>query len=147
MAIVLKKQIQDRTDRIESKYLYQGELDQPIYERRIYSLSKKLGIISDATFSKLDMLYSERNKVIHRYVISRIKTIDLYNLVYQFELVCETVRESLRIIEDIQVENGIGIYGKSENIDKVSPEQFKNYIEILHSQINDKHFIEDFYRR
>jgi len=40
MAIVMKKQLQERTDRIDIALLYQGNNDTPIIERKIYNQAK-----------------------------------------------------------------------------------------------------------
>jgi hypothetical protein len=88
MAIVMKKQLQENTNRIDIALLYQGETDTPIMERKIYKQAKDLGIIFQDTFDKLEKLYTKRNKVIHRYIISEFKTVYLYEIVMnmkQFE--------------------------------------------------------------
>jgi len=61
MAIVMKKQLQEKTNRIDIALLFQGETDPPIMERKIYKQAKDLGVISQDTLDKLDKLYSERN--------------------------------------------------------------------------------------
>lgn len=143
MAIVMKKQLQERTNRIDITLLFQGETDAPIMERKIYKQAKDLGIISQDTFDTLEKLYSERNKVIHRYIISSFKTVYLYEIVYKYETVCETVRQSLKVVEDLQFKEGIGIHGNGRNPNEEPTEQ---NIKMLYSQVNDKHLIKDLFR-
>lgn len=143
MAIVMKKQLQEKTNRIDIALLYQGETDTPIMERKIYRQAKDLGIISQDTFDKLDKLYTERNKVVHRYIISEFKTVYLYEIVYEYESVCETVRQSLKVVEDLQFTEGIGIHGNGRHPDEEPTEQ---NINMLYSQVNDKHLIRDLFR-
>ena len=143
MAIVMKKQLKEKTNRIDIALLFQGETDAPIMERKIYKQAKELGIISNDTFTKLDKLYTERNKVVHRYIISDFKTVYLYEIVYDYEIVCETVRLSLKAIEDLQFAEGIGIHGNGRHPDEDPTEQ---NINILYSQVNDKHLIKNLFR-
>ncbi|MFD1166678.1 hypothetical protein ACFQ2C_13780 [Sphingobacterium daejeonense] len=143
MAIVMKKQLQEKTNRIDIALLYQGETDTPIMERKIYKQAKDLRIISQDIFDKLDRLYTERNKVVHRYIISEFKTVYLYEIVYEYETVCETVRQSLKVVEDLQFTEGIGVHGNGRHPDEEPTEQDVN---MLYSQVNDKHLIRDLFR-
>lgn len=143
IAIVMKKQLQEKTNRIDIALLYQGETDTPIMERKIYKQAKNLGIISQDTFDKLDKLYTERNKVVHRYIISEFKTVNIYEIVYDYEKVCEDVRQSLKVVEYLQFAQGIGIHGNGRHPDEEPTEQ---NINILYSQINDKHLVWDLFR-
>lgn len=127
MAIVMKKQLQDRTNSIDIALLFQSENDSPIMERKIYHQASDLGIIDQTTYDKLEELYKERNKVVHRYIITEFKTSFLYQIVYEYETVCETVRLALNVIEDLQFKEGIGIHGNERNPnDEPSEEAKKN---------------------
>lgn len=143
MAIVMKKQLQENTDRIDIALLYQGETDTPIMERKIYKQAKDIGIISQDIFEQLEKLYSERNKVVHRYIISDFKTVYLYEIIYEYEVVCEAVRLSLKAVEDLQFKEGIGIHGNDRHPDEEPTEQ---NINTLYSQVNDKHLVKDLFR-
>jgi hypothetical protein len=144
IAIVLKKQLKEKTDRIDIKLLYQGESDVPIMERKIYKQALELKIITLAVFSKLELLYSERNKVIHRYIISEFKTRNLYQIVYEYEVVCEKVRLSLKKIEDLQFLKKMGMHGGDRDPNDDPKEE---HVNLLYSQINDKHLIKKIYRK
>jgi hypothetical protein len=144
IAIVLKKQLTEKTDRIDTKLLYQGESDVPIMERKIYKQSLELKIITQTVFQKLEFLYGQRNKVIHRYIISEFKTRNLFEIVYEYEVVCEKVRLSLKKIEDLQFAKKIGLHGGDRNPDDDPKEE---HVNMLYSQINDKHLIKKIYRK
>src|SRR5690606_2932238 len=132
MAIVMKKQLQEKTNRIDIALLYQGDTDTPIMDRKVYRQAKDLGVISIDTYDKLNKLYTERNKVVHRYIISEFKTIYLYEIVCEYEKICEIVRQSLKVVEDLQFTEGIGIHGNGRHPDEEPTEQ---NINILYSQI------------
>jgi hypothetical protein len=144
MSIVMKKQLNEKTDRIDISLLYQGENDTPIMERKIYKQALDLKIISQTVFDKLDFLYGERNKVIHRYIITEFKTRNLFQIVYEYEVVCEKVRLSLKKIEDLQFVKKIGIHGNDRNPDE---EPKAEHINMIYSQVNDKHLIKKIYRK
>lgn len=144
IAIVLKKQLSEKTNRIDTKLLYQSESDTPIMERKIYKQALELKIITQSVFEKLDFLYGERNKVIHRYIISEFKTRYLFEIVYQYEIVCEKVRLSLKKVEDLQFTKKIGLHGGDRNPNDDPREEDVN---LLYSQINDKHLIKKVYRK
>jgi uncharacterized protein YutE (UPF0331/DUF86 family) len=64
-------------------------------ERKIYRQALDLGIITAEINSKLEALYNERNKVVHRYIITDFKTRNFYQIICDYELICETVRIAL----------------------------------------------------
>ena len=137
MAIVLKKQIDDKSNEVDVSFLFQDENDTPLMERKIYTQAKTLGIISEKTYTELERLYKDRNKVIHRYIISDFKTMYLYEIAIEYETICEDVRLDLKNIEDIQFKEGIGIYGgKDPNHEPDDSDK-----QLLYSQVNDKHLI------
>jgi hypothetical protein len=144
MAIVMKKQLNEKTNRIDIPLLYQGKNDSPIMERKIYKQASDLNIINTATFDKLEELYKERNKVVHRYIITEFKTRNLYQIVYDYELICETVRLSLKEVEDLQFKEAIGIHGNGRDPMEEPSEIDK---QMLYSQVNDKHLIRELYRK
>ena len=143
MALVMKKQLADKTNLIDITLLFQGENDTPIMERKIYSQAKEANIIDGEMLDKLEMLYKQRNKVIHRYIISEFKTRYLYEIIAEYEAICEKVRLALQAIENLQFKEQIGIHGNARNPqDHPSQED----INMLYSQINDKHLVRHLYR-
>lgn len=144
LSIVMAKQLRDMSDEIDISYLFQGENDPPVMERKIYKIAHEMNIIDDEIYNKLEKLYKDRNKIVHRYIISEITTIDLIDSVVDYEEICESVRLKLKAIEDLQVIKKVGIYknGTPDN-SELSDETLK----MIYAQINDKHSLVDLYRK
>ena len=138
LALVMTTQLENNTNDIDISFLYQGENDKPITERKIYSLAKKANIISSELFEELERLYKIRNKMVHRFIISEFRTRDIDDLSIEYIYVCEDVRLILEEIESKQFKKKIGIYGGKRN---PQDEQSAESINFLYSQINDKHLI------
>jgi hypothetical protein len=81
--------------------------------------------------------------MIHRYIISELRTRDLLMIAIRYETICEKVNSILRDIEVRQIESGIGTYGNSAIIETDYSEDALNF---LYAQVNDKHLIEQFER-
>ncbi|WP_277017296.1 hypothetical protein [Flavobacterium lindanitolerans] len=144
LAIVMTKQLKEKTNEIDISLLHQGENDKPISERNIYQLAKNLKIIDAVIFDQLESLYKVRNKMVHRYIISDFKTRNIDNLSVDYVMICEEIRLILQKIENEQFEKQIGIYGGNRNPrDEHSPES----INFLYSQVNDKHLISKLERK
>ena len=144
LAIVMTEQLNNKTDDLKIEYLYQAPTDKPVMERKIYSIAKDYSIISENLFDSLEELYKERNKIVHRYIISEFRTRQLLEIAYKYESVCEQVRLIIKEIEDLQFEKKIGIYGNGQHPQE---EPSEKALKFLHSQINDKHLMEQFERK
>ncbi|QXP70647.1 hypothetical protein H0I29_00630 [Polaribacter sp. R2A056_3_33] len=144
ISIVLKKQLEEKTNNIQIKYLFQEENERGIMERTIYKEAKSLNIISEEIFNELNLLYDMRNRVIHRYIISYIKTIDIAESAVSYLFLCEKIREILKSIEEEQIDNEIGIYGKGylKNYEVTLEDQ-----RIAWSMANDKHLLKYLQRK
>ena len=144
ISIVLKKQLELRTRDIVVKYLFQADNQRGINERVIYKESKLLGIITEELFEELNLLYDMRNRVIHRYIISYIKTIDIAETALKYLLLSEKIRVILKSIEDEQIEAKIGIYGTGYLRDpEITHEEWR----IFFAMANDKHLIDYLQRK
>jgi hypothetical protein len=142
LCIVHKIQIIKNSNLFELGYLYQGENDKPLFEKNIYNKAKEMKILSDKQHNKLYKLYNLRNKVVHRYIITDIKTRELLKIGYEYEVVCEEIRLILADIETEQFEKKVGYHGLKDPHRKRN-ENIKNE---LISMVNDKHFNKEFYR-
>jgi hypothetical protein len=144
LAIILKEQLEKETNDIEVKYLFQGVNEKGIAERIIYAKAHDLKIVDNETFTKLNDLYNLRNRVMHRYIISFLKTRDIVKLVYEYSIVNEKIRLILKSYEEIQFGKGFGIYGigycKEDIFDE--PEYRRVF-----SMANDKHLIKKMKRK
>lgn len=141
LSIVLAIQLKALTNEIEIKYLYQGEDDRGIMERKIFDDSLKYGVIDQRVHKELGFLYEFRNRVIHRYIISDLKTRDLINIVERYLELSEEVRLILKGYEDNQQMGEFGIYGKKLH---KQPESEEIGIRQLHASVNDKHLLTRF---
>src|SRR5690606_7170732 len=85
LSIILKNQLENRNEDIDLELLFQAETDKPIMERTIYQRCLDLAIIPLRLFNELEKLYKERNKVIHRFIITDIRSEDVFNLALGYE--------------------------------------------------------------
>lgn len=144
LAIVLKEQLGKETNDIEVKYLFQGVREKGIFERDIYKKAHDINIIDDETFKKINDLYDLRNRVMHRYIISFLKTRDIIKLVYEYSIVNEKIRLILRTYEEMQFGKGFGIYGRGySKKDAFDETEYRR----VFSMANDKHLIEKLKRK
>jgi hypothetical protein len=109
MGLILKHQLATSSSELVEAFLYQGEEDKMISERQIYKESLAKLIIGQATFDKLNTLYAQRNKVVHRYVISQIKTSDVLDLAMEYEEMQHRVSDFVAVLEKEQIRLGIGM--------------------------------------
>ncbi len=142
VCIVLKYQIIDKTDLFRIEFLHQKDSDKPKSEKTIYQEALNLNIIDKKLYDKLYIMYNERNKVVHRYIISDIKTFNLINIVSNYAEVCEEIRLILEQIEKEQFKLKVGYFQNK----KTQSDRDEINIKKLHSMINEKHFIKDYYR-
>lgn len=142
LCVVFKIQIFEKSDLFKLEYLFQSESDKPLLEKRIYDKAKEIEIISVDQHKRLYELYNLRNKVVHRYIITDLKTIDVIELAYEYELLCEEIRQILEKIEEEQFNLKIGYHA----LKHPHRERDENYVNELFSMINDKHFSRNFHR-
>jgi hypothetical protein len=143
LTIVMRLQLDEMSNSFDMKYFYQGEDDKAIMERAIYKEAKRLSILSNETFNELESLYKLRNKIVHRYIISEIKTKDLSDIAISYEDMSEKIRLIMKDLEDIQRTKNIGIYRESRSPNE---EIDKDELKFFFAQVNDKHLINDFKR-
>lgn len=143
LSIVYKIQILENTNLFNLAYLFQGLNDKPIMEKKVYDKAKSMGIISAEQNERLYSLYNQRNKVVHQYIITDIKTNDMLKIAYDYEIMCEEIRLVLSNIESEQFNKKIGYHGTKDP----HRERDKNYSDLVFSMVNDKHFVKEFYRR
>lgn len=143
-SIILHQQLANKTNDIEIKYLFQGDSEKGITERKIYSKAKEFKIIDEDIYLELNNLYSQRNKVVHRYIISFLKTRDIVHLAYDYTIIKEKIRLFLQKYEEMQYGQGFGIYGKRfSKEDGFDESDYKRAT----SMVNDKHLLEKLKRK
>lgn len=143
-SIILKEQSEKKTNDIEVKYIFQGDKEWGINERKIYKKAQEIGILDNETFKELNDLYDLRNRVIHRYIISFLKTRDIVKIAYDYLVLNEKIRLVLKSYEEMQFGKGFGIYGRGFSRDDEFDEiEYKR----AYSWANDKHLIEKLERK
>jgi len=143
LCIVHKFQILENSTLFKLSYLYQEKKDKPLMEKKIYDKSKELKILSEEQHIQLYKLYELRNKVVHRYIITDIKTMELKEIVVNYELLCQDTILILADIENEQFEKNVGYHGTKDPY----RERDENHVNELFSMVNDKHFSKEFYRK
>ena len=109
ICIVLKEQLDRKTDTIDEKYIYQSENNRYIQEKQIYKLIREKKIISKKLFDELNNLYNIRNKMIHRFFISKIEYSHLEIVCNRYEQVYKRIRNITNSLESEQVKKGVGM--------------------------------------
>lgn len=112
--IVLKKQLDDKSSDIDLEWIYQGPNDTKKSEKDIYNKALKLGVISEEIYNKLFELYEDRNRVIHRFVISEITIAEVEEIAYRYYLIQQKVNRVIFEIEKEQIEKGVGMTTSGE---------------------------------
>ena len=144
LSIVLNEQLKSKSNEIDLKYLFQADDERGIIERKIYKKAFEENIIDSDLNDKLNVLYNDRNRVIHRYIISHIKTREIVKIAYEYMMICEDVRLVCKEYEEKQFGKGFGIYGKGFS----KEDEFdKNDQRIAFAMVNDKHQIEALQRK
>lgn len=109
LAIILTDQLEQKNEEIDTSILFQGESDNIIMERKIYQAALSKGIISQQIFDELERLYQERNKVVHRYIITDIRTENVLMIAKAYSEIENKVDEIINKLEQEQYELKIGI--------------------------------------
>lgn len=93
-------------------------------------------IIDQNTHDNLVTLYNLRNKIIHRYIISDLRTDDIIQLVWSYTQMNEKLGDKLIELEQKQFNDQIGIYKGEEAPGSDTSEEM---IRSLIRKIRDKH--------
>ena len=109
IGIVLKKQLLNKNSVIETEWIYQGINDKKKSEKDIYKKAKEIGIIDENIFDELYILYEDRNRVIHRFIISEITLADVEDIAYNYYLQQEKINKIIYDIESEQIKLNVGM--------------------------------------
>ncbi|MFW0888221.1 MULTISPECIES: hypothetical protein [Pseudomonas] len=142
LSLVIAKQLKEKTNDIETRYLYQADGEKGIMERKVFEDALKSQIIDLETFDSLNELYNLRNRVIHRYIISDIKSRDLVAIAGKYLSALEKTRLILRDFEQRQAIVPYGVYGTKFGKPPVTDDAVRR----LHASANDKHLLEKYKR-
>ena len=110
LSLVMKRQLATGKHITDSALLYQGKLQKTfISERKIYEKARKEKIITAQIEKKLQALYNQRNIIVHRYLISNIKTIQVALIAKRYLHIYSEIKERHRIIHNQLVAGNIGM--------------------------------------
>ncbi len=109
IAIVLKEQLINNNDKISKEWIYQGLSDKKKSEKDIYQKAKELNIINDEVYKELFELYDDRNRVIHRFIISEITLAEVENISYNYYEVREKIKVIVDELESEQIRLNVGM--------------------------------------
>lgn len=118
LALILDKQLKNKTDEIDIAMIFQNENDKPIMEKKVYDIAVSENIITEDFSKELYRLYDIRNKVVHRYIISDLLTRDVMKLVIDYGIAEEELGNIVKKYEQLQFKSNIGIYGTSNPPDE-----------------------------
>lgn len=135
--LILKHQLIQKSSAIELRFLYQGNSDRVITEKQVYRQAKEINVIDDNIFKSLMDLYDDRNKVVHRYIISEILTSQIEIIARRYARLVEKVRECIVVIEDEQINKKIGmtVKGKPNSSERVE-DTIEQWLKEKHGGIN-----------
>lgn len=115
IAIILKQQLIDKNDVIEREWIYQGANDKKKSEKDIYKKALALGIIDDDTYNYLFDLYEDRNRVIHRFIISEITLAEVEQIAIDYYFLREDIKQIVDGLETEQIKHNVGMTTTDEN--------------------------------
>lgn len=114
IGLILQHQLRNSSTEVLEEFLFQSAEDRSISEREIYRRARQESVIDESLFQKLEGLYAKRNRVVHRYVISELTTLQVFEIASEFEQTLPLVNAAVGILEAQQVERGVGIAKQGE---------------------------------
>lgn len=135
LALILQEQIETKSKYIDIKLINQKDSDKAIMEKAIYKLALDKSIIDEKLNSELYNLYNQRNKVVHRYIISDITTKEVMKISINYSRMETKIGEIIKALEKKQFEEKVGLYGENPADTPLTKEQ-KIYVQ---NAINEKH--------
>jgi uncharacterized protein YutE (UPF0331/DUF86 family) len=110
-AIILTNQLEQGNSDIDISLLFQSHIDKPVMEKEIYKKALDRKIIDQKLFDDLTELYNERNKVVHRYIITDIRTEDILQIAIRYDELDSKIWELVSKLEKKQFADKVGLYG------------------------------------
>ena len=134
-AIILQNRLINQVDSSEEKLLSQTDEDNKISERKIYKDAYSIGIINKDIFDRLNTLYDDRNKCIHRFIISKITYDFVLKVATQYDVIIPILINKLDQIEVeyTSLNTGVLIEDSEFNEDSLA----NTYHEMLNRKIDN----------
>jgi len=133
IGLILQHQLETKSEEILDSLLFQSNEDKIISERQIFKMALDKKVIPEKLFNDLGDLYKQRNRVVHRYIISDVSTKDVLNIGIQYEQIKYLVSECVKKLEDGQIQIGVGMTRAGKN----TPEE--NLLKTLNEMSAKKH--------
>lgn len=116
VGLILKHQLDTRTDGLLDELLYQGDSDPILHERDIYRRALEAGVIDQALFDELESAYLDRNRVVHRYVVSGVTTRDILEIAMRQDALERRVTLAISALEQQQLDRGVGMVATGDDV-------------------------------
>lgn len=132
LSLVMEEQLETGKEVVDSKLLFQGKRQKKfISEREIYCRARQKRIITKEIERKLNLLYNRRNIIIHRYLISDIKTKDVIKVAKQYIDIYLKIKERHRSVHNKLVHKKIGIakhFIENPSVEQIQEQILKKHI-------------------
>lgn len=110
LTLLMKQQLETNKGIVDPVLLYQGKRQKKyITEKQMYERAVTEKIITKAIYGKLNVLYNQRNIIVHRYLISDIKTKDVIHIATKYIHLYLIIIERHRIVHNQLDKANIGI--------------------------------------
>jgi hypothetical protein len=100
---------------ILKEWIYQGKTDKKKSEKDVYKKAKELNIINDELYNELFILYEDRNRVIHRFIISEITMAEVEDISHKYYNIRERMKVIVDNLESEQIRLRVGMTTEDEN--------------------------------
>lgn len=131
LSLIMKQQLDTKKEIVDSMLIYQAKRQKKyISEREVYKKAVSEKIITKAILRKLNSLYDHRNIIVHRYLISDIKTKEVIQIAQKYVKMYLIIKERHRVIHDKLVSANTGM-ARRFIVDPTDSE--------IHQQIMKKH--------
>jgi hypothetical protein len=110
LSLVMNQQLNAGKNVVDPLLLFQYKRQKKyITERNIYKRASQEKIITKALEKRLDVLYNQRNIIVHRYLISDIKTKDVIIISKKYIKLYLLIQERHRVVHNKLVSAHIGM--------------------------------------
>lgn len=137
IGIILKNQIINNNNEIELEWIYHGQTDKKKSEKEIYKKALDLGIIEQKVFDELFKLYDDRNRVIHRFIISEITLAEVEEIAFKYYKKQQEITKLIYDIESHQIKLGVGM-----TIIDSNKQNEQNHLEYIKGKIGKQNYFD-----
>lgn len=136
IGIILKRQIIHNHKEIDVSLIYQESTDKT-NEKDLYKKALDECVIKKIVYDELLSLYKERNRVVHRYIITELTTKNLLEIAIRYSEMLETIKIIVTELEIEQIKTGKGITASNPSIEKtILYEDIKKSAKEKHGGLN-----------